>query len=126
MFKKKNTNKRRKPHVVRETKPYTPFPPAPVPSKIDIQLDSGEFFINEAQRAEKRKAEKKTKAKLTAAARKLEREQQFEAPADVSSDEEGQQEEKHQQRKSKRVHEDEESGKRSDGLAKKAKREKQR
>jgi len=41
-FKKKNTSKRRTPHVINEKKKsYTPFPPAPVPSKVDMQLDSG-------------------------------------------------------------------------------------
>lgn len=44
-FKKKNTSKRRTPHVVREKKSYTPFPPAPVPSKIDLQLDSGVLLL---------------------------------------------------------------------------------
>jgi hypothetical protein len=28
---------------VKESKPYTPFPPAQTPSKLDLQLESGEF-----------------------------------------------------------------------------------
>jgi len=44
-FKKKNTSKRRTPHIINEKKSYTPFPPAPVPSKVDMQLDSGRFVL---------------------------------------------------------------------------------
>ena len=49
-FKKKNLSKRKKPLHVREKRAYTPFPPAPVPSKVDLQLDSGEYFLNQQQR----------------------------------------------------------------------------
>lgn len=49
-FKKKNLSKRKKPLHVREKKAYTPFPPAPVPSKVDLQLESGEYFLNQQQR----------------------------------------------------------------------------
>lgn len=81
-FKKKNTSKRRKPLVVREKKAYTPFPPAPVPSKIDQQLDSGEYFLNEAQREAKKKAEKKAAAKEKSELSRQEREREFEAPVE--------------------------------------------
>jgi ribosomal RNA assembly protein len=57
-FKKKNVQ-RRKPHEVRPKKVYTPFPPAQPPSKVDQQLESGEYFLNEQQRKLKKKAEMK-------------------------------------------------------------------
>ena len=57
-YKKKNTSKRLVPHKVSSKKTYTPFPPAQTPSKKDLQLESGEFFLNEAQREAKKKAEK--------------------------------------------------------------------
>lgn len=81
-FKKKNTSKRRKPLVVREKKAYTPFPPAPVPSKVDLQLDSGEYFLNEAQREAKKKAEKKAAAKAKSDQIRAEKEKEYEPPVD--------------------------------------------
>mmetsp|Transcript_17201 Transcript_17201/g.24916 ORF Transcript_17201/g.24916 Transcript_17201/m.24916 type:complete len:365 (+) Transcript_17201:21-1115(+) len=80
VFKKKNTSKRRKPHVVNEKKPYTPFPPAPVPSKIDKQLDSGEFFVNEAAREKMKKDNKRALAKERAEEKREARLQEFVAP----------------------------------------------
>eukprot|EP01039_Chlorochromonas_danica_P000506 gene506-545_t len=84
-FSKKNTSKRRTPFKVREKKEYTPFPPAPLPSKVDLQLESGEYFLNEAQREAKKKEEKRSKAKETAAQRKADREQEFQPPTEEVS-----------------------------------------
>lgn len=84
-FSKKNTSKRRTPFKVREKKEYTPFPPAPVPSKVDLQLESGEYFLNEAQREAKKKEEKRSKAKETAAQRKADRELEFQPPTEEVS-----------------------------------------
>ena len=79
-FKKKNTSKRRKPHVLNEKKSYTPFPPAPVPSKVDLQLESGEYFINEAQRQAKKKSDKRALSKEKAAENRLAREAEYVPP----------------------------------------------
>jgi ribosomal RNA assembly protein len=37
--------------VVQKMKEYTPFPPPPMPSKLDMQMESGEYFLNEEQKA---------------------------------------------------------------------------
>jgi len=79
-FAKKTTSKRKKPLVVREKKTYTPFPPAPIPSKVDLQLESGEYFLNESQRLEKKKAEKKSLAKQKSEQKRKDRESEFQAP----------------------------------------------
>ena len=57
-FKKKNVA-RRKPAKVNKKKTYTPFPPPQQPSKIDQQLDTGEYFATEQERKARKLVEKK-------------------------------------------------------------------
>lgn len=57
-FKKKNIKKRKVPKKEKKEE-KSPFPPAPTPSKIDMQLESGEYFLNEHQRKQKKLEEKK-------------------------------------------------------------------
>eukprot|EP00618_Florenciella_parvula_P001664 CAMPEP_0119486220 /NCGR_PEP_ID=MMETSP1344-20130328/12681_1 /TAXON_ID=236787 /ORGANISM="Florenciella parvula, Strain CCMP2471" /LENGTH=308 /DNA_ID=CAMNT_0007520951 /DNA_START=22 /DNA_END=945 /DNA_ORIENTATION=- len=73
-FAKKNVD-RKAPLKVRKKKAYTPFPPSQQPSKIDMQLESGEFFLNEQQRKQRKQQEKQTLAAETALQRKEERRQ---------------------------------------------------
>ncbi|KAG5191423.1 hypothetical protein JKP88DRAFT_204904, partial [Tribonema minus] len=68
-FNKRNVP-RKKPRSVREKRAYTPFPPAQLPSKVDLQLESGEYFLNEAQRKGRARAEKREKAAANAAERR--------------------------------------------------------
>eukprot|EP01034_Spumella_vulgaris_P036152 gene36152-44590_t len=105
-FKKKNTSKRRKPLVVNEKKAYTPFPPAPVPSKIDLQLDSGEYFVNEAQREAKKKLDKRTASKQKSDENRKQRENEFIPPSEDDEEEERPREKK--VKKSKRSEEEDE------------------
>jgi len=79
-FKKKSTSARRKPAVVREKKAYTPFPPAQTMSKKDLQIESGEYFLNEQQRELAKKTQKKEAAKARAKDRQTSRDSEFEAP----------------------------------------------
>ncbi|KAF8570690.1 hypothetical protein P879_07820 [Paragonimus westermani] len=74
---KKVLSRRRKPHKVRKKKEYTPFPPAPTPSKIDIELEKGTYFLAEAERkriktaakiSQSNKVSKERQAKKRAAA----------------------------------------------------------
>lgn len=56
----KNTHapkKKKMTKAKKEKKPYTPFPPPQTESKIDKQLQSGEYFMTEAQKQQKRKQE---------------------------------------------------------------------
>ena len=63
-FAKKNV-KRKKPAKKKASKPYTPFPPAQQPRKVDLQLDTGEYFASEEQRKSQQLNLKKHQAKLT-------------------------------------------------------------
>lgn len=51
----KKKNVPRKKTAIKEKKSYTPFPPAQQPSKVDLQLESGEYFINNSTNPKKRK-----------------------------------------------------------------------
>ncbi|KAK9464740.1 hypothetical protein V1512DRAFT_87255 [Lipomyces arxii] len=80
-FKKRNVQ-RRKPKVVTKKKTYTPFPPAQQPRQIDLQLESGEYFLSKrekAQHADEERAEKREQKKEE---RKREREKDFIPPSE--------------------------------------------
>lgn len=61
-FAKKNVQ-RKKVQKKKEAKPYTPFPPAQTPRKVDLQLETGEYFASEEQRKARQLATKKLNAK---------------------------------------------------------------
>lgn len=81
-FKKRNMTKRRKPFKVidKSKKIYTPFPPAREKSKVDLQIESGEYFLGKQakERAAKEKREESQKAKKLEKQR--EREKDFVPP----------------------------------------------
>ncbi len=52
-FKKRNVKKKKV--VKKEEKEYEPFPPAQLPRKIDLQLESGEYFAQEVKKKKKKK-----------------------------------------------------------------------
>ncbi|MBE7179715.1 MAG: hypothetical protein INR71_00645 [Terriglobus roseus] len=67
-FKKRSTAKRRKPFKVtdKSKKVYTPFPPPQEKSKVDLQIESGEFFLGKQakERAEKERKQQKMRDKM--------------------------------------------------------------
>ena len=75
-FKKKNVQ-RKKPKVVAEKKKYTPFPPQPTKSKIDLQLESGEYFLNERERKRRKEENKVSDAKTKSIEKKEKRSREF-------------------------------------------------
>ena len=108
-FKKRTLSKRRKPFKVTDKakKVYTPFPPAPEKSKVDLQIESGEFFLNKSakERMAREKREDAMKEKMDA--KRVERMQDYVAPAEPSDDAE-----KKKKKKRKKEGEDEDGEKR--------------
>ncbi|RKF64303.1 KRR1 small subunit processome component [Erysiphe neolycopersici] len=69
-FKKRNLSKRRVPLKVRDKskKPYTPFPPPQEKSKIDLQIETGEYFLGKLAKervAKEKRLEKQQEMKAT-------------------------------------------------------------
>lgn len=82
-FKKKNPKKKKsgiKEERKRRKKEYTPFPPLPQPSKIDLQLESGEYFMSEDIRKRKRVTEQKAERIAKAEEKKMLKEKSFIPP----------------------------------------------
>lgn len=78
-FKKKNV-KRKKPTKIGKGKKDQVFPPAPVPSKLDQQIESGEYFLSQEAKRRRAAAEKLEKQKEALSASQKRRNDAFVAP----------------------------------------------
>ncbi|KAI9363997.1 ribosomal RNA assembly protein mis3 [Zopfochytrium polystomum] len=79
-FKKKPYKPPKKTKKVVKKKPTTPFPPAQTPRKIDLQIESGEYFLTQTEREEEEMKKKKERQAEKTKERKLERDKAFIAP----------------------------------------------
>lgn len=77
-FKKKNVKQKKV--KSKEKKPYTPFPPPQQPSKIDLQLESGEYFLSDEKKSAKKWQQKQEKQAEKTAENKRKREEAFVPP----------------------------------------------
>ncbi|VDL98027.1 unnamed protein product [Schistocephalus solidus] len=72
-IKKKTLSRRRKPHKIRKKPEYTPFPPPQQPSKVDIELEKGTYFLAESERKKAKRASKVENSEETSKKRQLEK-----------------------------------------------------
>lgn len=86
-FKKKNVKQKKV--KTKEKKPYTPFPPPQPPSKIDLQLESGEYFLSDKKKQAKKWQEKQEKQAEKTAESKRKREEAFVPPEEPKKDTKG-------------------------------------
>ncbi|VAH78353.1 unnamed protein product [Triticum turgidum subsp. durum] len=71
--------KQKKPNT-KEKKQYTPFPPPQQPSKIDLELESGEYFMSDKKKSAKKWQEKLDKQSEKSEEKKRKREAAFVPP----------------------------------------------
>ena len=81
-FKKRTLSKRKKPLKItnKSKKVYTPFPPEREKSKVDLQIESGEYFLGKQAKERKQKEEREERQRDKAREKKASREMAFEAP----------------------------------------------
>ncbi len=81
-FKKKTLSKRRVPHKVtdKSKKVYTPFPPPQEKSKIDLQIESGEYFLAKQAKERAKEQDRLEKQRESKEEKQRQREQAFVAP----------------------------------------------
>ncbi|OMJ19291.1 KRR1 small subunit processome component-like protein [Smittium culicis] len=84
-FKKKNVKAKKPNKVGKKSKDRSLFPPAPQPSKIDLQLESGEYFLKPEER-KSIEQEKKRKSQFESIIKKeILREKSFIPPSEVEN-----------------------------------------
>ncbi|KAF8966489.1 ribosomal RNA assembly protein mis3 [Flammula alnicola] len=66
-------------------KVYTPFPPAQLPRKVDLQLESGEYFLKQTEKEAKETEKRKQKQAEVTEKRRAERAEAFVAPVETAA-----------------------------------------
>ena len=81
-FKRKTLSRRRVPRTVTDKakRVYTPFPPAPEKSKVDRQIDSGEYFLSKGAKERAAESDRKELQKKRKGDKAKERDAEFVAP----------------------------------------------
>jgi ribosomal RNA assembly protein len=118
-FKKRTLSKRKKPLKVtdKSKKTYTPFPPPREKSKVDLQIESGEYFLGKQAKERAAKEEREQKQRDKIAEKKKTKEKDFVPPK-----EDGMKKEK--KKKRKKEDDGEGSEERENGVKKEKKKRK--
>ena len=87
-FKKRTLSKRKKPLKVtdKSKKVYTPFPPPQEKSKVDLQIESGEYFLGKQAKERAQKEERIEKQKEKGREKQMQREQSFLPPKELNGE----------------------------------------
>jgi ribosomal RNA assembly protein len=87
-FKSRTLSKRRVPKVVNDksAKVYTPFPPPREKSKIDLQIESGEYFLGKQAKERKAREEREEKQREKQREKKERLEKDFVPPKEVDTE----------------------------------------
>ncbi|GIJ88788.1 ribosomal RNA assembly protein krr1 [Aspergillus pseudoviridinutans] len=122
-FKKRTLSKRRVPYKVtdKSKKVYTPFPPAPEKSKVDLQIESGEYFLSKEAKERAQKEEVMERQRQKREEKMQERAKSFIPPEELEAEEK--KKEKKEKKKRKREAEAEPD---VDGSEKKEKKKKKK
>lgn len=80
MFKKRNVARKKPKKIRKEKKVYTPFPPAQLPRKVDLEIESGEYFLSKREKEIKTREERKEHQEEKQKERDTERQKDFIAP----------------------------------------------
>lgn len=70
--------------MVKVKKPYTPFPPPMQPSKVDLLLESGEYFMSEKEKSLKKDKELSQRQKEKLIEKRKEKEKLYIPPEEVN------------------------------------------
>lgn len=77
-FKKKNVKRKKKPIIVKKERAV--FPPAQTPRKVDLELESGEYFLSKTAKEAKKRQERAQDNADKKSAKQQARSKHFEAP----------------------------------------------
>ncbi|KAJ3484445.1 hypothetical protein NLI96_g5649 [Meripilus lineatus] len=71
-------------HEQVKKKVYTPFPPAQLPRKVDLQLESGEYFLKNKEKEAREAKRRKEKQEEVTAEKRAKRAEAFVAPVETA------------------------------------------
>lgn len=128
-FKKRTLSKRRKPFKINEKKPYTPFPPPPEKSKVDLQIESGEYFLSKEAKERARKEEIMERQREKREEKLKERAKDFVPPKEkdeIEAEAKEKKEKKEKKKHKKRKREEAEGETDADGAERKEKKKKKK
>lgn len=86
-FKKRTLSKRKKPLKItdKNKKPYTPFPPPQEKSKVDLQIESGEYFLGKQAKERAAEENRREKQREKKAEKKEARQKEYVPPQETGA-----------------------------------------